>query len=129
MPMSWLRRALGGHAPPPVDPAAVLNDGLALAMDWGEGWLAPIQDRLRQRHPRLSKAELDGFDTSCREAMRFGHETVHALVRQSGKNVDPAVFAASFSARYPWATAENTTRLFNQGLYYAWKTGGPANGR
>jgi hypothetical protein len=128
MPISWVRRFLRGGAPRTLDRATVLNDGLALAMDWGEGWLAPIQDRLRERHPSLTKAELDGFDADCREAMRFGHETVHALVRQSGKNVDPEAFAASLGARYPWASAENTTRLFNQGLYYAWKTGGPANG-
>jgi hypothetical protein len=128
MPLSWVRRFLRSGAPRTLDRATVLNDGLALAMDWGEGWLAPIQDRLRERHPRLTKAELDGFDADCREAMRFGHETVYALVRQSGKNADPAAFAASFGARYPWASAQNTTRLFNQGLYYAWKTGGPANG-
>jgi len=123
--MSWLRKLRGG-TPPRPDADAVLNDGLELAMDWGESWLAPIQDRLRERHPRLSQAELDGFDAACREAMRFGHETVHALVRRSGKDVDPAEFATVFNARHPWASPENTARLFNQGLYYAWKTGGPA---
>jgi hypothetical protein len=123
--MSWLRKLRGG-TPPRPDTDAVLNDGLELAMDWGESWLAPIQDRLRERHPRLSQAELDGFDAACREAMRFGHETVHALVRRSGKDVDPAEFATVFNARHPWASPENTARLFNQGLYYAWKTGGPA---
>ena len=124
---AWLR-TLTGRTAPAASPDAVLNDGLELAMDWGERWLAPIQDRLRERHPRLAPAELDRFDATCREAMRFGHETVHALVRRSGRNVDPAEFAGVFAARYPWATAANTTRLFNQGLYYVWKTGGPAAG-
>ena len=107
-------------------PAVADQHGLALAMDWGEHWLAPIQGRLAQQHPRLGRAELDELDSVCQEAMRFGHETVHDLVRQHGRKVAYADFAAVFRAKYPWARAENSARLFDQGLYYAWKTGGPA---
>ena len=48
----------------------LLNNGLELAMDWGEDWLAPIQDRLLQRHRSLRRDELDELDTACREAMK-----------------------------------------------------------
>ena len=58
--------------------------------------------------------------------MRFGHETVHDLVQRHGKAVAYADFSAVFQAKHTWASAENCARLFSQGTYYAWKTGGPA---
>jgi hypothetical protein len=106
----------------------LLNDGLELAMDWGEDWLAPIQDRLLQRHRSLQRAELDELDAACREAMKFGHETAYAMVHEHGKNVSQEAFVPLVRARYPWVSAENGARLFNQSMYYAWKTGGPARG-
>ena len=121
----WLRRSSGGAARGD-DPAALRNEGLGLAMDWGEDWLAPIQQRLRERHPGLSRTELDELDATCRAAMKLGHEMVHAGVRQQGKNLALPAFAERFVAEVPWASVENVERLFNQGLYYAWKTGGPA---
>ena len=121
----WLRRS-NDRAARDADADALRNEGLGLAMDWGEDWLAPIQERLRERHPRLSRAELDEFDATCRAAMKRGHELVHGLVRAHGKNLALPAFAERFVAEVPWASAENVERLFNQGLYYAWKTGGPA---
>ena len=121
----WLRRPTGRTRGAP-DPDALRNEGLALAMDWGEDWLAPIQPRLRERHPRLTAAELDALDATCRGAMKLGHETVHALVRAHGKNLALPAFAERFAAQVPWASAENVARLYDQGLYYAWKTGGPS---
>jgi hypothetical protein len=121
---AWVRRfGLGSPSKPGRE--ALLNDGLALSMDWGESWLAPIQARLLEQHPRLQRTELDELDAACREAMRFGHEAVHDLVRRKGSEVTPADFSVVFLARNPWASPENVARLFNQGLYYAWKTGGP----
>ena len=121
----WLRRSSARSAGG-ADPDALRNEGLGLAMDWGEDWLAPIQERLRERHPRLTRAELDELDATCRAAMKLGHETVHALVRAHGKDLALPSFAERFAVQVPWASAENVERLFNQGLYYAWKTGGPA---
>lgn len=120
----WLRRfsAATGRRP---EPDALLNEGLALAMDWGENWLAPIQGRLRQAHAHLQPPELDDLNASCQQAMKFGHETVHALVLKNGTNVSQDEFTALFLARYPWASAESTARLFSQSIYYAWKSGGP----
>jgi hypothetical protein len=115
--LKWLQR-IGIRARNTGSPEALLNDGLALAMDWGEDWLAPIQNRLARQHPRLSRGELDQLNAACQEAMRFAQETIHAMVRERGTNV----------LADPWATAENTARLFSQGMYYAWKTGGPVGG-
>ena len=105
---------------------ALLNEGLELAMDWGENWLAPIEDRLLQRHVYLQRAELDELNAACQEAMKFGHETAYEMVRERGKNIDQDEFVSLARARYPWLNAENTVRLFNQSMYYAWKTGGPS---
>jgi hypothetical protein len=124
--LDWRRRfGLRSRAQPARED--LLNEGLALAMDWGESWLAPIQARLAQQHPRLQRVELDELNAVCQTALRFGHETVHDMVRRSGKEVTQADFSAAFLAANPWASPDNVMRLFNQGLYYAWKTGGPAD--
>jgi hypothetical protein len=107
---------------------AVLNDGLALAMDWGENWLAPIQSRLARQHARLARHELDELNGVCQGAMRSARETSHIMVQQRGTSVLAEDFSAVFVRRYPWANPENTARLFRQGMYYAWKTGGPVGG-
>ncbi len=102
----------------------LLNEGLHLAMEWGEDWLQPIQDRLAQRHPALSKEALDEIDAVCQAAMRFGHKTVHDLVLTSGKDTKREDFDPIVLARYPWANSDNLSRLFSQGMYYAWKETG-----
>lgn len=111
-----------------IDPetlrAEQLNAGLALAMEWGENWLKPIQPRLRLRYPQLSQAELDQFNRLCQEAMKFGHDTVYELAMAAGNRVHVSDFEPVFKARYPWADNKNITHLFSQGMYYAWKDGG-----
>jgi hypothetical protein len=104
---------------------ALLNEGLDLAMDWGEDWLAPIQGRLAKRHPDLRRDQLDELDAVCQEAMRFGHETAYDLVRRQGKGATQDTFVPLVIARYSWITSETADRLFNMSMYYAWKTGGP----
>jgi len=101
-----------------------LNAGLALAMEWGENWLKPIQARLRLRYPQLSQAELDEFNRLSQEAMKFGHDTAYELAMAAAKRVHASDFAPIFKARYPWASDKNIAHLFSQGMYYAWKDGG-----
>ena len=125
--LKWLRSFRGGSRDSRTTDT-VLNDGLALAMDWGENWLAPIQNRLAQQHPQLTRSELDELNATCQAAMRFAQETIHTMVRQSGEDVSPDQFAAVFLAQYPWVNSENRDRMFNQGMYYAWKTGRPVSG-
>ena len=124
--MAWWSKLLPRRDASPDD---VRNDGLELAMDWGEQWLAPIQDRLHARHPALTRAELDRVDDECRSAMRLGHDTVHGFVRDGR----PALLAESLApllrAQFPWISDENVLRLFRQSLYYTTKAGGPARER
>ena len=121
--LSWVRRLTRRRA----GAEAILNDGLGLAMDWGESWLAPIHARLLKLHPSLGADELDGFDVACRGAMRLGCEFVYAAMR-SGEPRVPTLetFAAVVRREHPWVDDANLGRLLRQGVYYSTKTGGHA---
>jgi hypothetical protein len=125
--MSWLRRLW--FAKRDLPPDALRNEGLELAMDWGEQWLSPIQERLRQRHPAVAALELDAIDAECQAAMRLGHETVHAFVRDGVEALSAERLAPVLRASHSWISDENVERLFRQSLYYATKAGGPARTR
>jgi hypothetical protein len=96
----------------------LLNEGLHLAMEWGEDWLKPIQERLTARHPALSNRELDEINAICQDAMRFGHGVVYDLTSKSGMKTKPEDFESEMIARYPWVNSKNLSRLFSQGMYY-----------
>lgn len=77
---------------------ALLNEGLAMGMEFGTNWLQPIQKRLAKKHPQLSQAELDEYDRVCREAMNFGHTQLGACWREADAEQRQAV--SVFSARH-----------------------------
>lgn len=103
----------------------LLNEGLAFAMEWGENWLKPIQERLGQIHPYLSPARLNEINKICQRAMRFGIDSVYAIALKGKKAPQSEEFMVAFKTCYPWANAENVSTLFSQGMYYLWKDGGP----
>lgn len=103
--------------------AALLNEGLALAMEFGQDWLKPIQPRLLQRYPALGRAELDELDGECRAAMSFGHKVTYEHCVKFGKTVSVATIAPAVRAKFPWVSEANMARLFSQGMYYAYKDG------
>jgi len=122
-----MKKRRGKSQSPSIDVSlqdAILDDGLALAMEWGSNWLQPIQARLRQKYPKFSAAELDAYDSVCRAAMKFGHETVYSLAQKHGKNPEYEDFARELRKRYAWASPNNLSQLFSQGMYYLWKDGG-----
>lgn len=120
--MSWFRR-LARRRPTSDE---LLNEGLELAMDWGESWLSPINGRLHALHPYLGVDELEEFNVACQGAMRLAHETVHALLHSGSKSLSVETLAPIVRDRYPWVRQENLGRLLNQGVYYAAKVGGHA---
>lgn len=103
----------------------ILNAGLHLAMEFGENWLCPIQERLAGKFPELSRDGLNKYERMCREVMTFGHEQVPARWREARGNEAEALrlFKMAMRDRYPWVTDENLSHLFSQGCYYAWKNG------
>jgi hypothetical protein len=102
----------------------LLNEGLGLAMDWGDSWLSPIQPRLHRLHPHLDARELEECNTTCQGAMRLAFEAVHASIREGSTNLAVETLAPIVTARYPWVDEENLARLLKQGTYYAAKMGG-----
>lgn len=107
-----------------MDPE-ILDRGLALALEWGQHWLAPIHDRLGALYPSLSPEELGRYDAACRAAMRFGHEGVRSAWREADRDQEKAfaLWRDAILARYPWISDDNMRRTFSQGMYYAWKDG------
>ncbi len=105
--------------------AIILNDGLKLAMEWGEEWLQPIQERLGRSHPALDRKELDRYDKTCRAAMQRGHRLVPLCWRRPGTDETTALaaFIEQMRKEYEWISDENLNRLYSQGMYYAWKNG------
>lgn len=103
----------------------ILNDGLHLAMEWGEEWLQPIQERLGSRHPALDRTELDRYDKACRAAMQHGHRLVRLCWHRPGTDEAAAVatFTEEMQKEYAWISDENLKSLYSQGMYYAWKNG------
>lgn len=104
------------------DPS-ILNDGLELAMEFGEHWLEPVQERLGLLYPTLSATALNGYDERCREAMNAGHRVVAEVLAELGEFHEGAhaLFAERLLARYSWVSTSNLSRLFSQGCYYAMK--------
>ncbi|MFL5386714.1 MAG: hypothetical protein ACJ8GN_29840 [Longimicrobiaceae bacterium] len=49
----------------------LLNRGLALAMEFGENCLQPIQARLAKEFPHLTPQGLDQYDALCGAARRY----------------------------------------------------------
>jgi hypothetical protein len=120
--MSWFRSPF--HRRPTEE--ELLNEGLGLAMDWGESWLSPINGRLRERHRHLKADELDRLNVAAQGAMRLAHETVHTLLRSGLPNASIEALAPVMKSRYPWVDEENLARLLKHGIYYAAKVGGHA---
>jgi hypothetical protein len=122
MTLSWFQRLF--HRRPAKD--ELLNEGLALAMNWGENWLSPINGRLRERYPHLSEVELEQINSICQSAMRFASEIALTLLRNGPEQLSLARFGPIVKGRYEWVNQENLARLVNQGVYYAAKMGGHA---
>jgi len=119
--LEWLKKKM--VAPESQDRNQFLNDGLHLAMEWGEDWLKPIQERLSKAYPGLSKEQLDEYNTICQAAMKYGHDVTYKLAEVKGKNASFEEFESIMISRYPWVNSKNLSRLFSQGMYYSWKDG------
>ena len=120
--MSWLSRILGSPKPA-SNREALLNQGLRLAMEFGQNWLQPIQARLSLLHPELKPTELDRLNEICRSAMMHGHKVTYEQSAKLGKAVSIQTVAPVVRAKYSWINEENMGRLFSQGMYHAYKDG------
>ena len=100
----------------------ILNIGLGMALEFGENWLQPIQDRLRIKLPKLTKSELDKYDNICRDTMEAGQDSIYKICEKGDKPTFKE-WKEQFLISFPWVDERNLKSIFNQGLYYAWKDG------
>ena len=105
----------------PYDEAQILNDGLRLAMAFGDDWLKPIQTRLVRLYPELDMRELDEYNNKCQFVMKAGHDLAYSLGKESGKKASFNNFRKNLGESFPWINDKNLKRLFSQGMYYAYK--------
>lgn len=95
----------------------ILNAAIALGLEWGEHWQAPIQARVVGIYPTLTETQADKLETLSREVQSFAfnlYEDVYAntITRDKAES--------QMLAKYAFLDSENLTRLYNQGMYYAW---------
>jgi len=101
--------------------AQILNTALDMALEWGENFHKPIQERLQQAYPHLSQAEADAFDSLCREIIQFAFQQVE---RAYVNEITGEEATTNITSRYPLLSAESLARMWSQGQYYAWKDNG-----
>ena len=99
-------------------------------MEWGMNWLQPINQRIAKRFSYLTSDEIEELNTTCRAAMRAGHDFIYATLERatdSGETIAEAKLHSAFEAHvkghYEWVSTKNLHHMFGQGMYYAWKDG------
>jgi hypothetical protein len=75
-----------------VDPA-LANQAPELAMEWGEQWLMPTQERLGALYPELSQRELDAYDKLARKLMREAQAAVAEVAQEHDGDGNPVLQA------------------------------------
>ena len=97
----------------------ILNVALAMSLEWGENWLAPINARIVAAYPALSAEDAQTLDLWCKEVSKFAYALVEKDYPQNmAGNVGDAMHHVA--RQYPQLDADNLARLYNQGMYYAW---------
>ncbi len=108
----------------------VLNAGLDMAMEFGENFRQPIQQRLAKKFKSLRPEQLDHYQSECSTAMHAGNNFVnevleklcaaHQKIREAELKKQLSAFMTS---RYPWINKNNLDRLYSQSCYYAFRNG------
>ena len=102
----------------------ILNDGLNLSMEFGENWLADIDERLRTKHPELTKSELRNCDKLCRKINKLAQDFISKNPTKTAnevKFVEFSLFESYIKAKYEWINNDNLNKLYSQGCYYSLK--------
>jgi hypothetical protein len=115
---------------PKNDESSILNAGLDMAMEFGENFRQPIQERLSKKFRSLSPEQLNHYNTVCLMAMKEGNDFLTDLLshlsssHQTIREADLKHQLISFmKTRYSWINQNNLDRLYSQGCYYAFKNG------
>lgn len=103
----------------------ILNMSLELTLEWGEHWLAPIQERIMLKLPSLSLNQADFLDLFSKKVQK----DINLFIKQTlekkriGSEQLKEIVLSYINEKYSWINERNSARLFSQGCYYAWKDG------
>jgi hypothetical protein len=110
----------------------ILNSALSFALEFGENWLKPIQERLLAKYHFLSAKELNQYDRLCAALMEESNKYVYQQLDKAAKNNHSMLrtelkeeLHKFLSKDYSWINEENLSHIFSQGCYYAYKDGVP----
>ena len=113
-----------------VEESEILNSGLKFAMEFGETWLRPINEKLSKKYPQLTKTELNYYNGVCTSLRDLGHKFVYDVlekIENDGKTIEEKLLKSQLSTfvleKYSWVNRENINHLFSQSCYYAWREG------
>ncbi len=102
----------------------ILNYGLRLSMDFGDNWLKPINSRLAEKYPELSKSEALNCDKLCKKINNEAHNFVKQNPVKTENTIgfiDPDGFNSFMLDKFSWIDSENLSKLYSQSCYYARK--------
>lgn len=101
--------------------AEILDKALEMALEWGENFGKPIQERLRHAFPALTARKADEYQAVCREIKSYAFAEVE---RAYLKQISDATARANILSKYPLLDDGSMSSLFAQGNYYAWHDNG-----
>jgi hypothetical protein len=108
----------------------ILNRGLGFAMEFGKNWLQPINSRLKRVYRKLSDSELEEYNDTCQQVMKWANESIYRKLEDIDR-VDKTIseielekqFNLELSGVFIWINKTNLKKLFSQTCYYAWRDG------
>jgi hypothetical protein len=113
-----------------ISKEAILNEGMQIAMEFGENWLQPIGQRLKSEFDHISDSEAIEYDNLCRNARDEAH---NFMLEALGKLADEhrtimnqefkLQFDSYINNYFDWMNKANIKKLYSQGMYYAYKEG------
>lgn len=95
----------------------ILNAALGMSLEWGENWLKPINQRIQEAYPELTAEAANNLNNWCLEVQKYAFALVekdYPLERMERTAM------AQVRHQYPMLNHDNLSRLYNQGMYYAW---------
>ena len=97
----------------------LLNVALDMSLEWGENWLAPIHERIREAYPELSLEDADVLNHWCIEAREYAYALVEEEYPMTLRN-EKGTAMDRVQQKYPQIDGKNLSHLYSQGMYYAW---------
>ena len=98
--------------------AELLNLALEFKTEWGENFKQPIDERILNKFPALTTAEINELDKTAGEAESY----IYILAEQElDSKILESDIISQVRLKFPWINDSNLFRLKNIGMFYARK--------